>query len=102
MMATQVVVDRSKVVRQRMVRENMLAYLFLAPTIFAIMLVLFYPIISMIVTSFYSRPTLTRPSTFIGIKNYLEVLNDPIFPQAVKNTVLWTLGVTVGQVLLGM
>lgn len=87
--------------RQRKMRENMLAYLFLAPTIFAVVLVLFYPIINMVITSFYSRPTLTRPSAFIGFENYLEVFKDPIFGQALKNTVLWTVGVTFGQVILG-
>lgn len=102
MMATELPLNPAKIRRQRAIRENTLAYLFLAPTILAIILVLFYPIISMIVTSFYSRPTLTRPSVFIGFANYLEVLNDPIFPQAVKNTIFWTFGVTVGQVLLGM
>jgi len=101
-MAAQLSVNRSQVKRQRAIRENLLAYLFLAPTILAIVVVLFYPIISMIISSFYSRPTLTRPSVFIGTANYLEVLNDPIFPQVVKNTVLWTLGVTFGQVVLGM
>jgi multiple sugar transport system permease protein len=101
LMTTQVVVERTQVARKRMVRENVLAYLFLAPTILAIVLVLFYPIINMVITSFYSRPTLSRPSVFIGVENYLEVINDPIFGQALKNTVLWTFGVTLGQVLLG-
>ncbi len=100
-MTTPIAVEKTQVVRKRMMRENVLAYLFLAPTILAIVLVLFYPIINMVITSFYSRPTLTRPSVFIGIENYLEVINDPIFGQALKNTVLWTFGVTLGQVLLG-
>jgi multiple sugar transport system permease protein len=100
-MSTQMFLDRRQVVRRRKIRENVLAYLFLAPTILAVTLVLFYPIISMVITSFYSRPTLSRPSTFIGIENYLEVINDPIFPQALRNTVFWTFGVTLGQVLLG-
>ena len=55
----------------------------------------------MIVSSMFSRPTFTRPSVFIGLANYLEVLNDPIFPTAVKNTFIWTIGVTFGQVILG-
>jgi multiple sugar transport system permease protein len=88
--------------RRQALRENLLAYLFLLPALLAIVLVLFYPIISLLVTSFYSNPTITRPSQFIGLKNYLSVLNDPIFPTAVRNTFIWTFGVTVGQVLLGI
>ena len=83
-------------------RENLLAYLFLLPAILAIALVLFYPIISLFVTSFFSQPTLTRPSHFIAFANYLSVLKDPIFPTALRNTVIWTLGVTGGQVVVGL
>ncbi len=83
-------------------RENLLAYLFLLPAILAIGLVLFYPIISLFVTSFYSRPTLTHPSHFIALENYISVISDPIFPTAIRNTFIWTFGVTLGQVILGM
>jgi multiple sugar transport system permease protein len=88
--------------RRDALRENLLAYLFLLPALLAIGLVLFYPIISLLFTSFYSRPTLTRPSHFIGFENYLSVLQDPIFPTAVRNTFIWTFGVTIGQVILGL
>jgi multiple sugar transport system permease protein len=88
--------------RREALRENLLAYLFLAPAILAIALVLFYPIISMLISSFHSVPTLTRPSRFIGFENYLEVLKDPILPTAIRNTFIWTFGVTIGQVILGM
>ena len=83
-------------------KENMLAYLFLAPAIIAIVSVLFYPIVNLFITSFYSPETFTRPSEFIGLKNYESVLNDPAFPRAVRNTFIWTFGVSIGQVLLGM
>ena len=95
-------IARRQAERRQAVRENLLAYLFLLPALLAIILVLFYPIISLLVTSFYSNPTMTRPSQFIGFKNYLSVLSDPIFPTAVRNTFIWTFGVTIGQVLLGI
>ncbi len=83
-------------------RDNLVAYLFLAPAILSIVLVLFYPIGNMVVSSLFSRPTYTRPSVFIGLQNYTKVLNDPIFPTAVKNTFVWTIGVSAGQVILGI
>ena len=85
--------------RRQALRENLIAYLFLLPALLAIILVLFYPILNLLVTSFYSSPTLTHPSQFIGIKNYLTVLNDPIFPTRCSNTFIWTFGVTLGQVI---
>ena len=75
-----ILLERRRATRRQALRDNLIAYLFLAPALLAIILVLFYPILSLLVTSFYSSPTLTRPSQFIGIKNYLSVLNDPIFP----------------------
>jgi len=95
-------VDRKRIVRRQALRENLLAYLFLLPALLAIALVLFYPILNLLVTSFYSSPTLSHPSQFIGLKNYVAVLTDPIFPTAVRNTFIWTFGVTFGQVLLGI
>ncbi|MFN8447809.1 MAG: sugar ABC transporter permease [Anaerolineae bacterium] len=94
--------SRMQPAHRQALRENLLAYLFLLPAILAIALVLFYPIANLFVTSFYSRPTLTRPSHFIGFENYLSVLQDPIFPTAIRNTFIWTFGVTVGQVIVGM
>ncbi len=88
--------------RRAILAENLLAYLFLAPALAAIALVLFYPIISLLRTSFYSQPTYFHPSEFIGFKNYRAVLDDAILPSAIKNTFYWTFGVTFGQVILGM
>lgn len=93
---------RSTYQRRSARRETLQAYLFAGPALLAILAVLFYPIISLFITSFYSRPTFTRPSEFIGWTNYLEVISDPIFPSAVFNTFVWTFGVTLGQVVLGL
>jgi multiple sugar transport system permease protein len=86
---------------RQVIEENVLAYLLLAPALIAIALVLFYPILSLIVTSFFSRATFTRPSVFIGFDNYIDVLTDPIFGVALRNTILWTGAVTLGQVFVG-
>ncbi|HVO69966.1 MAG TPA: sugar ABC transporter permease [Aggregatilineaceae bacterium] len=94
--------QRAKAARRRTLQENLLAYLFLAPTIAVVVLVLFYPIIRIVITSFYSQPTYTRPSEFIGWQNYRAILNDPVFPEVVRHTIQWTIGVTIGQVCLGM
>jgi multiple sugar transport system permease protein len=93
---------RRRAARTEALRETALAYLFSAPALLAIALVLFYPIISMLITSFYSKPTLSHPSVFIALENYLSVLSDPIFPTAVRNTFVWTFGVTFGQIILGL
>jgi multiple sugar transport system permease protein len=93
---------KSKFMASQSMRDNLLAYAFSAPAILSIVLVLFYPITRLFIASFYSPPTFTRSSEFIGWKNYVEVLTDPIFPSVLFNTLTWTFGVTVGQVIIGM
>ncbi len=88
--------------RKQALQESMLAYLFLTPAILAIAFVLVYPIISLLISSFHSQATYTRPSQFIGLGNYVTVLADRAFSKAVKNTFVWTAGVTIGQVIVGM
>jgi hypothetical protein len=57
--------------RNETLLNNLVAYLFLAPALLTIILVLFYPIANMVVTSMLSRPTLSRPYVFIGLENYV-------------------------------
>ena len=94
--------SRARTLRGQSLRDTALAYAFSAPALLAVIGVLFYPIISLLITSLYSKPTLSRPSAFIGLVNYLTVLADPIFSSAVWNMFVWTLGVTMGQVVVGL
>jgi multiple sugar transport system permease protein len=94
--------SRARTLRDQSLRDTALAYAFSAPALLAVIGVLFYPIISLLITSLYSKPTLSRPSAFIGLVNYLTVLADPIFSSAVWNMFVWTLGVTIGQVVVGL
>jgi multiple sugar transport system permease protein len=94
--------SRAQTLRGQSLRDTVLAYAFAAPALLAVVGVLFYPIISLLITSFYSKPTLSRPSAFIGLANYLSVLADPIFSGAVWNMFVWTLGVTIGEVVVGL
>lgn len=45
---------------------------------------------------------LVGESTFIGLQNYGRVLGDPLFWNAFKNTVVLTLAIVPGQVVLGL
>ena len=40
-------------------------------------------------------PKVARPATFVGLGNFVTLSNDPIFWQAVRNTLLFTAVATV-------
>jgi multiple sugar transport system permease protein len=66
------------------------AYIFLAPALSAIFVFFFLPVIAAFIISFtdFDIYTLGDISTlrFIGIKNYIQLFDDPLFFTALKNT----------------
>jgi multiple sugar transport system permease protein len=78
-------------------------YLFLAPAILLIGLVLIYPILFGIQTMFfdwnYINPLI--PKKFIGLQNFSRVFSDEIFWKAISNTFIYTLVNVIVAFILG-
>lgn len=66
------------------------AYLFLTPAISAISVFFFLPVLAAFIISFtdFDIYTLGEWSTlrFVGLKNYIKLIDDPLFWQALQNT----------------
>jgi len=60
-----------------------------------------YPLADALVMSFYHWNLLT-PSVFVGLNNYQRALSDPIFWQALRNGVMYTVISVPGQMVLGL
>jgi multiple sugar transport system permease protein len=87
------------------------AFFFLAPALLAIGVFFFLPVIAAFVLSFtdfdiYSLGNFSY-ARFVGLKNYLQILNDPLFWKALKNTTYFLLvggplsvGVSLGAALM--
>ncbi len=75
---------------KRIVRENINAYLFLAPALVIMGVFWFAPIIWSFLLSFCRWRILGTPD-FIGVGNYISVFSDPVFWIAVKNTLYYSL-----------
>jgi sn-glycerol 3-phosphate transport system permease protein len=60
----------------------------------AVFFILFthYPIVRSCFLSFFSNARATQPSRFVGLKNYVYLINDPIFWQALKNNLIYSFG----------
>ncbi len=83
--------------------KRVLPFLLLLPAFTLIIGIVAYPIIRAIYLSFHSFNPL-KPSIFkfVGLENYIRVLNDPIFIIALKNSIIWIVGVVFFQFLGGL
>ena len=68
-------------------RETISGYLFLLPSLIFFVGFVVYPMVMCIYTSFFDA-TMNREDIFIGLANYKELFQDPIFLRALKNTAI--------------
>lgn len=86
-------------------REEVAKLLFVAPAALAMVLLFGYPIVKNLLMSFQDytlRTFFTGRAPFVGLDNYVEVVQDPIFSRALLNTGLFTLGSIAGQFVIGL
>ena len=69
------------------IHENVAGYLFMAPFLLFFFGFVVYPMFMCIFTSFFDA-TMGREDIFIGLSNYKELLSDPVFWIALKNTLI--------------
>ncbi len=73
------------------------AWLMLAPNVVGFIMFMLIPVIATFVLSFMKYDML-KPPKFIGLQNYIDMLQDPIIWEVTKNTVLYTvLTVPIGM-----
>lgn len=65
--------------------DGLAALLFLVPMLFIFGLFSWYPIVRAVVMSFQTTNLVTAPK-FVGAANFVQVVHDPLFWTAVKNT----------------
>ena len=69
-------------------------WLLLLPAAALLALFTHYPAVATAWHSFFSTPRGTRPPAYVGIDNYAQLVDDPIFWQALSNN-LWYAGGTI-------
>jgi multiple sugar transport system permease protein len=86
-------------------REEVYKVLFVVPAFLAIVALFGYPVVKNLTMSFQEytlRTFFTGKAPWVGLENYLTVVSDDVFSQALANTALFTVGSIVGQFVLGM
>jgi len=97
---------------KKQLQENKLAYLFIAPTVLGLLLLHFIPLIQGFYISFLdlNQSTWTQflGAPWIGLRNYLDIFNPDGamlsmgIGQAMRNTFIYSIVVTLGSIGLGM
>ena len=74
----------------------------IAPTIVVFSLVIVYPLLAAIYLSVFSVYTPTLQGEFTGADNYIHLLTDEAFWNALLTTLIWTVGTLSLQIVFGV
>ena len=83
-------------------REWVYAWLLLAPAMVLLVLFTHYPAFANLWHSFLSTPKGSRPAVWVGADNYAQLLEDPIFWQALQNNFWYALGTIPVSIALAL
>ena len=83
------------------VKDRWLTWVFLAPTLLLMGVMLYYPMIGTVIESFYDTSFISPDPRFVGWAVYEKIWNSRQFPEVVWNSIVWTLGVVLLQNVLG-
>lgn len=72
-------------------RLKVIPYFYIAPFFILFSIFLLYPIIDSFYISFHKQQGISTP-TFVGLKNYINLLSDPRFKNSLLNTTIYALG----------
>jgi len=77
-------------------------YLLLLPSLVFLVLFTFFPIVEVAFASLFRTAYGQRSSSFVGFENYLRVLQDSAFRNALLNNMLYALGTIVPSVVIAL
>lgn len=80
--------------------DSALAYVYLLPTLLVLGTFSIYPVIRAFIISLYDWRL--RSQEFIGFDNYTDLIADPLFWQAVKNTLIFVVGTVPVEIALAL
>lgn len=82
-------------------RASWMSWLFVAPALILIAVLMYYPMVGTVIESFYSASFINPNPTFVGLGVYRKVFQDGAFGQIVWNSVVWTVAVVLLQNVVG-
>ncbi|MDY3017515.1 carbohydrate ABC transporter permease [Blautia sp.] len=91
-----------KKVRKQQGTKALFAYEMTVPTIAVILIMTVYPVIFTVLYSFTDYNYLKGTYSWLGLKNYKDLISNAFFRQSVWNTIVFTLIAVVIEILLGL
>lgn len=82
-------------------KKRALPYIMLLPTMALLSVFMLYPMFQTVLYSFQNNTMVSREVSFAGIDNFKAIMQDKVFIKAVKNTIPWTIGNVVLQLVIG-
>jgi multiple sugar transport system permease protein len=79
--------------------------MFLLPAVVYMIAFFGYPVVKDVVMSFQNytmQSFFTGEAPWIGLRNYRNIVSSPLFPRALTNTFLFTIGSIAGQFVIGL
>jgi multiple sugar transport system permease protein len=77
-------------------------WLLIVPSLVLALFIISYPIFNIVYQSVHEVSRFGQIRDFNGLQNFYNVLSDPVFLTALKNTIIWTVCVVSGTVLISV
>ncbi|MBP1931355.1 carbohydrate ABC transporter permease [Ammoniphilus resinae] len=88
---------------KKYIKKHGVAYLFMLPAIFFLIILFVLPFIEVFKMSFYSVNLLNpEAEAFIFLDNFISALSDPTFYQYLYQGLIWTFGSVIGEYIVGI
>ena len=94
--------ERSRSRSLSRIRRTLTPYGFLSPTGVLLIILMVTPIIMVVSYSLLDGVITNKNPAFVGFANYMEVLTDPVFVTAVRNTLVFTISSVVVHFVIGL
>jgi multiple sugar transport system permease protein len=82
--------------------DRRLGLVLITPLLLLICGLVLYPFLSNFWMSLLNMSAKNPVGEFVGLANYSRIFTDPSYWDAVRRTILWTVGVVAGQVIIGL
>jgi len=87
--------------RRRLRQRDYVPYLFILPNILLFVVFVLGPVVFAFAMSFTNWQG-TMPGSWVGLRNYANLIDDDVFITAVRNTVLYSVGTVVPMLVLSL
>lgn len=89
--------------KRHRIKQSSYAYILIAPGLILVMLILVYPLLRGVVSSFFTQePASMKFASFAGFDYFQQLLKDQIFSRALGNSAIWTFAIVAAQYIIGL